>query len=597
MSAPRRSLTRRVPALAWLGSYERSDLASDGLAGVIVAVLLVPQAMAYALLAGLPPQAGLYASLLPLVIYALLGTSRVLAVGPVAVVSLLVASGLGKLGPLSPAETLGLAALLALAVGVVQMVLGLARAGFLVDLLSHPVVSGFTSAAALVIAFSQVAHLFGISVPRGHAPWETIVGTLTSLGGARSVTVAFGASAVAALVLVPRLAPAVLERRRAPQWARTLLPRAAPLVVVVLGTLAAWGLDLSAGAGLAVVGTIPAGLPVPSLPALDLGALRELAPTVLAISLVGFVESFAVAQSLANRRGERIDSSQELFALGAANLGAAFTGGYPVTGGFSRTMVNHAAGARSGVASIVTAGLVGLSLVGLTPLLFHLPRAVLAAIIVVAVLPLVDVRAARRAWRVSRGDGAALLATFAGVLALGVETGILLGIVVSAVLYLARSVRPHMAVVGRIAGTQHFRNVERHAVRTEPGVLAIRIDENLYFANVRHLEQRVQELVAERPGLRALLLIASGINFVDSGGVEWLERSAEELEEAGIELHLAEVKGPVLDQLERAGFLQHLGAERVHLSTHAAMEALESAESERDAGDRAPAGATPLGRT
>lgn len=568
--------TSFVPALTWLRTYRRSDLAADALAGTIVAVLLVPQAMAYALLAGLPAQVGLYASLAPLVLYALLGTSRTLAVGPVAVVSLLVASGIAKFGELAPSEVLGLAALLALAVGIVQLGMGLLRAGFLVNFLSHPVVSGFTSAAALVIAFSQVKHLLGSAVPSGHAPWEIISGTIAHVGAVNPTTLAVGGAAALVLVLHPRLSRPWLERRGAPDWQRALLPRAAPLFVVVVGTLAAWTLGLSERADLAIVGAIPAGLPRPSLPPFNWTALEQLVPTVFAIALVGFLESFAVAQALATRRREKVDGSQELVALGTANLGAALFGGYPVTGGFSRSMVNFGAGARTGVASLVTAALVALTLVGFTPLLFYLPRAILAAIIIVAVLPLVDLAAARRAWSYSRADGGALIATFVAVFVLGVERGIIVGVVFSLVVYLARSSRPHLAVVGRVGDSEHFRNIERHAVQTDEAVLAIRIDENLYFANVRYLEQRIHELIAGQPALRHVLLIASGINLVDATGLECLEHCTETLASAGLDLHLAEVKGPVMDRLERGGFVERLGRDHFHLSTHAAFRQLAS---------------------
>lgn len=574
--ANRGSVERWIPALGWLRGYRRGDLAADVLAGTIVAVLLVPQAMAYALVAGLPPQAGLYASLAPLVLYALLGTSRYLAVGPVAVVSLLVAGGLAQLGPLEPEQAMGVAAFLAVAVGLLQLGMGLLRAGFLVNFISHPVVSGFTSAAALIIASSQVAPLLGVSAPRGEAPWETIAQLAAKLGETRSTTLLVGSLAVLVLVAHPRLVRRWMERRTVPEWTRALLPRAAPLLVVVAGTLAAFAFGLHERWSLAVVGSIPAGLPDFSLPPLEASSLRALLPTVLAISLVGFLESFAVAQSLAARRRQSVEGSQELVALGVANLGAAFTGGYPVTGGFSRSMVNFGAGARTGLASIVTAGLVALTLVGLTPLLYFLPRAVLAAVIVVAVLQLVDLREARRVWAYSRSDGLALAATFAGVFALGVEAGILVGVVLSALLHFARSSRPHIAIVGRVGNSEHFRNVERHDVITVPEVLAIRIDENLYFGNARNLEERLHGLVAERPELRCVLLIASGINHIDATGLEFLEHSAAAFQEAGIELHLAEVKGPVMDRLERAGFPEHLGRDHIHLSTHEAMLRLSS---------------------
>jgi len=565
---------RWIPALGWLRGYRPADLAADGLAGSIVAVLLVPQAMAYALVAGLPPQAGLYASIAPLVIYALLGTSRTLAVGPVAVVSLLVAGGLAQLGSLEPAKAMGLAALLAAAAGVVQLGMGLLRAGFLVNFISHPVISGFTSAAALVIATSQVGHLVGVQAPRGEAPWETVYLLLSRLGEAQGVSLLVGGLALVILLAFPWLTRRWMTGRSVPEWLRALLPRVAPLLVVVAGTWAAFAFQMDKRFGLAVVGSIPAGLPQLGLPPLDLGALRSLLPTVLAISLVGFLESFAVAQALASRRRESVDGSQELVALGAANLGAAVTGGYPVTGGFSRSMVNFGAGARSGMASIVTAALVALTLLGLTPLLYHLPKAVLAAVIVVAVLQLVDLRGARRIWAYSRSDGAALVATFLGVFVLGVEAGILVGVAFAGVLHLARSSRPHVAVVGRVGESEHFRNVERHETQPAPGVLAIRIDENLFFGNARNLEQRVHQLVAARPDVRKVLLIGSGINHVDATGLECLEQCAESFEAAGIELHFAELKGPVLDRLERAGLPERLGRDRIHLSSHEAMARL-----------------------
>lgn len=558
--------------------YGRVGLAADLLAGSIVAVLLVPQAMAYAMIAGLPPQAGLYASIAPLLLYALLGSSRYLAVGPVAVVSLLVASGLAELGPLEPGEALGLAALLAAASGALLLVMGLFRAGFLVNFISHPVISGFTSAAALVIASSQAAHLVGVAPPRGAAPWETFLALFGRLPDAEVATSVVGGLALLLLFVYPRLAERWVGARRVPEWTRALLPRAAPLLLVVAATAAAFGLGLEGRFGVDVVGYIPAGLPSPALPAFDAVALRALLPTVLAISLVGFLESFAVAQALAAQRRESVDGSRELVALGVANLGAAFTGGYPVTGGFSRSMVNFGAGARTRLASVVTAALVALTLLALTPLLYHLPKAVLAAVIIAAVLQLVDVRGARAIWSYSRSDGAALAATFAGVLAFGVEVGILVGVVLSAVLYLARSSRPHVAVVGRVGESEHFRNVERHDVRTAAHVLAVRVDENLFFGNARNLETRLQGLVAARPELRRVLLIASGINFIDATGFECLERLADSLGEAGIELHLAEVKGPVLDRLERAGFVERLGRDRVHLSSHAAMDRLDALE-------------------
>lgn len=587
--APSRAPRPPRPAPWWKG-YRGVDLVADLLAGSVIAALLVPQAMAYAMLAGLPPQAGLLSSLLPLVVYALLGTSRTLSVGPVAIVSLLVADGLAALGPLDPARALGAAALLALAMGLLQLSMGLLRAGFLVNFLSHPVVLGYTSAAALVIAFSQAKHLLGLAFPREDLPWETIAALLRHLGETQAIAVAFGGASIALLVLFPQLSKALLARADAPRWLRALLPRCAPLLVVGGGTALAHVFELHARCGLAVVGEVPAALPSLALPPFDLELLRALLPATGAIACLGFLESYSVAQTLASRRREHVQPSRELVALGCANIASACTGGFAVSGGVSRSMANAGAGAKSQVSSLATAAIVLLTILALTPLLRDLPRAVLAAIIVMAVAPLVDLGAARRIWKYSKADGWSLAATFLGVFALGVGSGIALGVGLSLSIYLARSARPHIAVVGRVGQSEHFRNVRRHEVRTDPRVLAIRIDENLVFSNVRYLEQRIYALVAQKPGLRHVLLIASGINLIDASGLRFLEVCAETLALGKVELHLAEVKGPVMDKLERASFPARLGRERFHLSTHTAMLRLAPADEAVSTGD-APASA------
>lgn len=558
----------------WLAGYRSTDLPDDVIAGLIVAIMLVPQAMAYALLAGLPAQVGLYASIAPLLLYGLLGSSRTLAVGPVAIVSLLTATGIGALGLSDPAAYARAALALALLVGLLQIGMGALRAGFLVNFLSHPVLSGFTTAAALVIGFSQVRHLLGVRGTADEAFFAQVVAIVRQLGQTNGVTLLIGALSVAALRFGQRQLPALLQARYGAR--RWILPltRSTPLAVVLLATLAVRLGQLDARAGVAIVGAVPAGLPSLTWPTIDLPLWRALLPTALAITLVGYMESVSVAKALAARKREKISANRELLALGAANVGAALTGGYPVTGGFSRSFVNDTAGARSGVASIVTAALVALSTLLLTPLFYAIPRAVLAAIIVVAVAALIDTRTLRRAWRYNRQDAAALLITFGAVLALGVENGILIGAATSLVLFLARTSNPHVAIVGRLGDSQIYRNILRHPVQTWPEVALVRIDASLYFGNTAHLEETVLGLLAAQPALRYIVLIGTAINEIDYSALEALELLHHETAAAGVELHLAAIKGPVMDRLLRSGLLEVLGPGRVHFTTHAALRAL-----------------------
>lgn len=566
-------LRQFIPILDWGRVYRRDDLAGDLLAGLIVAIMLVPQSMAYALLAGLPPQVGLYASILPLVLYGLFGTSRTLAVGPVAIVSLLVATGLGPLAGGDVALYVRLALTLALLTGLIQALLGLLRLGFVVNFMSHPVLSGFTSAAALVIGFSQLKHLLGLPMPRLDF-FELAGYAVTHLGQTNPATLALGASSVALLVVSRQwLGPWLLRRGVSEQLALPLT-KSAPFLAVLVTTLLVWALRLHETAGVAIVGEVPAGLPPLTIPALELSTWRALLPTALAISFVGYMESIAVARSLASKRRQKVDANQELLALGIANAGAAFTGGYPVTGGFSRSVVNYDAGARTALASIITAALIALTVLLLTPLFYYLPQAALAAIVVVAVAGLVDVGALRRVWRYSKADAASLLVTFFAVLLLDVEVGILVGVAAAMLLYIWRTSRPHVAVVGRMPQSEIYRNVLRHEVQRWPQVVAVRIDESLYFANTKFLEDTVLSIVAEQPEIEHFVLICTAVNFVDASALETLEALQRDLQEAGVTLHLAAVKGPVLDRLARTGFLHRLGPDHIHESTHDAMRAI-----------------------
>ncbi|ABI56656.1 SulP family inorganic anion transporter [Alkalilimnicola ehrlichii MLHE-1] len=562
-----------LPLLGWLRAYRPEYLAGDLIAGAVVAVMLVPQAMAYAMLANLPPHVGLYASIIPPVAYALFASSRALAVGPVAIVSLMVASVAGAVAAPGSAEHLGAAVVLALLSGIVLLVMGMARLGFVTQFLSHPVLSGFITAAAVLIGFSQLRHVLGVEGGGDNLP-AMVVALWQSLGQVNGVTLAIGLTSIGLLLWMQGPLKGLLVRSGLSAPVAGIAVKTAPLVVVVLGSLAVALPGLDEHFGVSVVGRVPEGLPDFALPAVDLPLWRELVWGAVLIALVGFLESASVAKSLAARDRERIDPDRELKGLGLANIGASLSGGYPVTGGISRSVVNYSAGARTPMAGVLSALLIVLVLLFLTPWLAWLPHASLAAIILVAVVGLVDLHTPRRIWQYSRSEAVTLLTTAAVVLVVGVEAGIVVGVLLSLGLYLWRTSRPHMAVVGRVPGTEHYRNVERHKVETDPRVLLVRVDESLYFPNTRYLEDRLQELVWGRDGVEHVVLICSAVNFIDASALESLEELAGQFADSGVTLHLAEVKGPVMDGLEQAGFTRHLRGGRVFLSTHEAMKAL-----------------------
>ncbi|NNE98954.1 MAG: solute carrier family 26 protein [Pyrinomonadaceae bacterium] len=569
------NLLRKVfPISGWVSNYRREDLIGDLMAGLIVAIMLVPQSMAYAMLAGLPPQVGLYASILPLIIYAVFGSSRVLAVGPVAMVSLLTLSGIGAIAQAGTAEFVALALILALMTGVIQLLMGIARLGFLVNFLSHPVLVGFTSAAALVIGSSQLKHIFGIDVARTEHPYQLFINVANNLPETNLIALGVGAGSIFVLLYFKYFFKRNLLGLGFGSGIADTLSKAGALLVVLVSTLIAWGIALDSGFGLKIVGEIPAGLPPLTFPSLQTSQIIALIPIALIISLVGFMESISIATTLASRRRQKIDPNQELIALGAANVGASVTGGYPVTGGLSRSVVNFSAGANTNLSSIVTAVLIALTVLLFTPLFYYLPRATLAAIVIVAVASLFDLKSFRHIWAYSKTDAAALLATFLAVLAFNIEIGIGVGVATALVLHLYRTSKPHVAVVGRVGETEHFRNVLRHEVNTCPDACAVRIDESLYFANTRELENTLLSAVADNPELKNIILICSAVNFIDSSALDTLERAVDELRDAGVNLYLAEVKGPVMDRLKAIGFVDKFGKENIFLSCHQAFQFL-----------------------
>ncbi len=562
-SAPS-ALARFLPILQWGRAYSAQTLSDDLVAAVIVTIMLIPQSLAYALLAGLPPVVGLYASIMPLIAYALFGTSRTLAVGPVAVVSLMTASAAGAIATQGSAEYLEAAITLAALSGVMLAILGFLRLGFLANLLSHPVISGFITASGVLIATSQLKHILGVSASGDN--WPKMLGALAAqIGHINWTTVAIGVPVTLFLFWVRKGAKPLLASLGLPPRLADMLAKAGPVVAVAVTILVVIILNLADTSGVKVVGAVPQGLPPFSLPSTDPSLLSKLWVPALLISIIGFVESVSVAQTLAAKRRQRIVPDQELIGLGASNIASALSGGYPVTGGFARSVVNFDAGAQTPAAGAYTAVGIALASLFLTPLLFHLPIATLAATIIVAVLSLVDLKTPGQLWRYSKSDFAAHIATIGITLLAGVELGVIAGVAVGLLLYVWRASRPHAAVVGRVPETEHFRNIERHKVFTAPHILSIRIDESLTYLNARWLEEYVLERVAERPALRHVILMASAVNEIDASGLESLEAINHRLTDGGIRLHLSEVKGPVMDRLQRTHFLDELGG-KVYLS-------------------------------
>jgi SulP family sulfate permease len=567
-----RALTRYLPILEWARTYDRQTFGDDLGAALIVTIMLIPQSLAYAFLAGLPAEVGLYASILPLLAYAVFGTSRTLAVGPVAIVSLMTASALSNVADQGSPEYVAGAAALALLSGLMLVGMGLFRLGFLANLLSHPVVAGFIAGSAVVIAVSQLKHILGVPASGATLP-ELAASIGTHLAEVNLPTVGVGLFSLMFLWWVRKGLKPLLRRLGAPARLADFATRAGPVAAVVATTLAAYWLNLAEW-GVAVVGEIPRGLPPLTVPSFDPELWMQLTGSAALISIIGFVESVAVAQTLAAKRRQRIRTDQELIGLGASNMAAAFTGGYPVTGGFARSVVNYDAGAKTPAAGAITALGIALATLFLTPLLYDLPQATLAATIIVAVLSLADFSVLNRTWTYSRSDFAAVAVTIAATLLVGVEAGVSLGVGISLLLYLYRSSRPHMAVIGLVPGTEHFRNVLRHEVLTSPAVLSVRVDESLYFANSRYLEDKLYELVTQRPDVKHVVLMCSAVNEIDASALESLEEINHRLGDAGVTFHLSEVKGPVMDRLKRSQFLGKLSG-KVFLSHFRAIAELD----------------------
>ncbi|MEZ4988038.1 MAG: solute carrier family 26 protein [Saprospiraceae bacterium] len=547
-----------IPALKWLPAYHSTQLRGDLSAGLTVGVMLIPQGMAYAMIAGLPPIFGLYASTIPLVIYALLGTSRQLAVGPVAMVSLLTAAGIGGLADVGTETYISLAIALAFFVGLIQFLLGAFRLGFLVNFLSHPVISGFTSAAALIIGLSQLKHLLGVKISGTHHVHEIIIQAVQQFGSINWITFGIGLAGIVLIKGVKKVSAAI----------------PGSLLAVVFGILTVWGLGL-ADKGVKIVGEIPGGLPSFTLPDASLSTLSTLLPTAMAIALVSFMESIAVAKAIqAKHKDYKVSANQELIALGLANVGGALLQSYPVTGGFSRTAVNDQAGAQTGMASIFSAALIVLTLLFLTPLFYYLPNAILASVIMVAVFGLIDVKEAIHLWYADRSDFWMLIATFVATLALGIEQGIGIGVALSIAVIIYQTTRPHIAVLGRIPGTNFYRNVDRFPqLEQREDLLIVRFDAQLYFANLSFFREQLEELVQEKGSqLRAIIINAESINNIDSSAMQMITDVVTDFRQAGLRVMFSGVKGPVRDAMVKGHLVDIISEACFFLSVQEAVD-------------------------
>lgn len=561
------------PIAGTLGNYNKIMFRGDLSAGITVAVMLIPQGMAYAVLAGLPPVYGLYASIVPLFLYAIFGTSRHLAIGPVAMVSLLVIAGIGDFAEPGTSRFIQLAITTALGVGLVQFLMGFFKMGFIVNFLSHPVLSGFTSAAAIIIAASQFRNLLGIDLPRTNYVHEIALGTIQKFTEIELITAAIGVGSIVIMMLFRK-------------WKPTF--RSA-LVIVVLGT-AATALFSLHEQGVRIVGEVPRGLPSFETGIISMADLQLLTPIILVIALVSYMESIAVAKAIANKHGYKIDANQELIALGTANIGGAFFQSFPTTGGFSRSAVNDQAGARTPVASIISAALVALTVLFLTPLFYYLPGAVLAAIIIVAVAGLFDFKVMVRLWKTDKKDLAMLLATFFATLALGIEEGIAFGVILSLIMVIYSSSNPHSAELGRLGNTKNFRNITRYPEAViEDDVLIYRYDSPLYFANVEHFRDTIEDRIEERgPQLNLIVLDASAIYDIDSTGIHILEEMIKDLRVRRIDFYIADAIGPVRDRLKKCGITESMGRENFFFDVDDAIKTYRQSDEKSDEPEFSP---------
>lgn len=565
----------------WLKNYQKSNFLDDCFAGVIATVLLVPQNLAYAMLAGLPPEMGLYATIFPLIIYAWLGTSQTLAVGPVAVASLMTTTSLAGVAMVASPQYIGLAMGLCFLSGLMLAIFGLFRLGFLSNFLSQPVLSGFTSGAATLIALSQINPLLGLTFS-SNGTLDFLIQLIQHIHSFNFYTSLIGLLALLGLWFSKKYLYLVFIRLGLSYKKADLSAKLVPLLVLFLASLVVAVFHFNTLHQVKIVGQLPEGLSPFYWPLTAFSQIQTLWLPALLIALVGFVQSVSVAKALALRRNEEINANQELLALGVSNMASAVTGGYSVMGGFARSAVNFSAGAKTQMAGIVAALFMIMILLGLTDWFYFMPQAVLAATIMVSITSMIDTDTLKKAWQYDKADAFALIITFFGVLFWGVQQGIVLGVALSLGVMVWRSSRPHMAVVGRVAGTEHYRNIDRFKVETQEGLIALRVDESLYFANASALEEKVWGLLNQYSNTRYVVLIFSAVNAIDATALTTLNKIDFNLQQRNVELWLAEVKGPVMDKLILTELGKKLNRDRVFLSTHLAFLAAKQKYDDKD---------------
>ncbi|MCB0595893.1 MAG: solute carrier family 26 protein [Lewinellaceae bacterium] len=557
-----------IPILDWLPKYKKSYLRGDLLAGLTVGVMLIPQGMAYGLLAGLTPIYGLYASIVPLFFYSFFGTSRQLSVGPTALVSLLVLAGVSQFAETGTEAFIGMAIATALIAGVIQILLGVFRLGFLINFLSHPVIAGFTSAAAFIIGLSQLKNLLGIDISRSSFVHEVIISAVQNIGDTHWPTVGLGFGGIAFILLLKRINKSI----------------PGSLLAVVISTAAVYLFDMH-GQGVEIVEDVPYGLPPVSTPHIDWPMVMQLLPLALTICLISFIESLAIARTIeAMHKDYRVIPNQELIALGLTKIGGAFFHSYPTTGSFTRSAVNNDAGAQTGVSSMVSAVLVALTILFLTPLFFYLPKAILASVIVAAVINLVDYREAVHLWRTDRTDFMTMIVTFAATLTLGIQNGVLTGVILSLAFMIYRNSKPHISILGQLPNSRSYRNINRFekAIRHNE-ILIVRFDAQLYFGNATYFRESLEGLVdKEGHALKLLILDASSIHDIDSSGINILQELMAYLQQRGVLFYLSGAIGPVRDILKKNGLIEKIGAKNHFMYIHDAVEAFRK---RRESGD------------
>lgn len=566
---------QKFPAWQWLQHYSTVKFKSDVLASLIVIAMLVPQGMAYSMLAGLPPIMGLYASILPMIVYALIGGSSTLSIGPVAIISMMTFATLNPLFEVGSPVYIEAATLLALMVGLISLLLGVLRFGFLIQLISHPVIKSFIIASALLIALGQFKFLVDVPLKANNIP-EFVLSLWEYLSLTHIASLIFGVLAILFLIYVPKILATQSIQSRFGSTA--FLSKALPLILVAISIASVMLFDLQ-NVGIKTVGEIPSGFPPLSFPHWNWELVQTLLPGATMIAMISFVESLSIAQATALQQRSQLNSNQELIALGLANLSAGVSSAFPVTGSLSRTVVNADAGAKTPMAGVLSSLLIIVVSLYFTGFFQDLPLVILAATIIVSIWKLVDFKPFVDTWRYSKADGIAMWVTFFGVVCIDISTGLIIGIISTFILLLWRISRPHIAVIGLVEGTQHFRNVQRHHVYTAPHILSLRIDENISFLNANTLKGFLINEVSQNIDLEHVVINCSSVSSIDLSALEMLEDLNAELSKLDIRLHFSEVKGPVMDKLQHSKLLTHLSGQ-IFLTHYQAVTELATASSE-----------------